>query len=63
MTEPGPAAPVASPCTGVCRFDEATGLCIGCGRSLDEIARWTTMDEAQRQRIRERLAGRAADAD
>jgi predicted Fe-S protein YdhL (DUF1289 family) len=63
MTGLGPAAPVASPCTGVCRIDEATGLCIGCGRSLDEIARWTVMDEAQRQRIRERLAGRAADAD
>jgi predicted Fe-S protein YdhL (DUF1289 family) len=29
----------------------ATGLCAGCGRTLDEIARWGTMSEAERARI------------
>ncbi|HVU81024.1 MAG TPA: DUF1289 domain-containing protein, partial [Rhodanobacteraceae bacterium] len=31
-----------SPCIGVCRMD-ADGLCIGCRRTLAEIARWGTM--------------------
>ena len=29
----------------------ATGLCAGCGRTLDEIARWGTMSEAERADI------------
>jgi predicted Fe-S protein YdhL (DUF1289 family) len=29
-----------SPCTGVCRIDEATGWCLGCARTADEIADW-----------------------
>lgn len=39
--------PLASPCINVCRMDEASGLCLGCFRSLDEIARWSaaTPDE------------------
>jgi predicted Fe-S protein YdhL (DUF1289 family) len=45
----------ASPCIAVCRLDPATGLCIGCGRSIDEIARWPDLDDAERQRIVERL--------
>ncbi len=43
-------SPIASPCIGVCRID-AHGLCIGCRRSLDEIARWSRMDNAERLRI------------
>jgi predicted Fe-S protein YdhL (DUF1289 family) len=36
-----------TPCTGVCRLD-ARGLCEGCLRTGDEIARWSTMDDAQK---------------
>jgi uncharacterized protein len=36
-----------TPCTGVCRLD-ARGLCMGCLRTGDEIARWSTMDDAQK---------------
>jgi predicted Fe-S protein YdhL (DUF1289 family) len=36
-----------TPCTGVCRLD-ARGLCEGCLRTSDEIARWSTMDDAQK---------------
>ena len=43
------AAPVASPCTNVCRIDPRTGWCEGCWRTLDEIAAWSTLsDEAKR---------------
>jgi len=40
-----------SPCIKVCVIDPATRLCKGCGRSLDEIARWGAMGEAERARI------------
>ncbi len=43
MGEPPP-----SPCTGVCTLD-ADDRCLGCGRTLDEIAAWGSMD-ADRQR-------------
>lgn len=39
----------ASPCIGVCRMD-ADGLCIGCRRTLAEIARWGTMSNDDRKR-------------
>jgi uncharacterized protein len=29
-----------SPCNQVCVIDAPTGYCIGCGRTLDEIAEW-----------------------
>ena len=31
---------VASPCINVCRMDADFALCLGCFRSLDEIAEW-----------------------
>ncbi len=44
---PHPAVP--SPCVNVCRMNEATGLCVGCHRTLDEIAQWSVLgDEAKR---------------
>ncbi|MHB8493993.1 MAG: DUF1289 domain-containing protein [Casimicrobiaceae bacterium] len=45
------AAPVASPCISVCRMDDATGLCIGCLRTLDEIAAWGTLDDDARREV------------
>jgi uncharacterized protein len=45
-----PATSVPSPCVSVCRMDEPSGLCVGCWRTLDEIACWATLgDEAKRQ--------------
>lgn len=29
-----------SPCTNVCTMDTDTGWCLGCGRTLGEIAEW-----------------------
>lgn len=52
--------PVASPCTRVCKIDEATGWCIGCGRSLNEIARWGTAEPTEQAAILARLPGRQA---
>ena len=43
--------PVPSPCICVCTMDPATGLCIGCYRTLDEIAGWSAMDDAGKREI------------
>ena len=45
MTEPT----VASPCTSVCRMDARTGWCEGCLRTLDEIAAWAQLDDADKR--------------
>ena len=37
-----------SPCVGVCTLDGATGWCLGCGRSGDEVAGWIAMSDAER---------------
>ena len=42
---------VASPCNSVCTIDAATGLCEGCLRTLDEIALWSTLDDAARRSV------------
>ena len=53
-----PISSIDSPCIGICRMD-THGLCIGCRRSLDEIARWGAMSQAERLRImREQLPRR-----
>jgi predicted Fe-S protein YdhL (DUF1289 family) len=51
---PGP----ASPCIGVCRLDPAERFCLGCGRTIEEIARWPTASAEERRAILARLAGR-----
>ena len=42
---------IESPCNKVCVVHPAQKLCIGCGRSLDEIARWIDLDATERRRI------------
>ena len=53
---------ISTPCIKVCVMDAAAGLCSGCGRTLDEIARWGTMTESERQSIMRVLAERLARA-
>jgi hypothetical protein len=52
------ATAIESPCTRVCVVHPARRLCIGCGRSLDEIARWVDFDAAERARIMTQLPAR-----
>jgi uncharacterized protein len=51
---------IESPCNRVCTLDPASGLCLGCGRSLDVIARWTRMTDAERERVVAELGRRPA---
>jgi len=50
---------VKSPCNNVCQLDPKSGLCIGCARTLDEIARWAEMSDAERERVMAELPQRS----
>lgn len=53
---------VETPCIAVCFIDPATKLCLGCGRTLPEIAQWHRMTGDERSAVMDTLAGRMADA-
>jgi uncharacterized protein len=42
---------ITSPCNKICEIHAPTGLCIGCGRTLDEIANWANASERERAAI------------
>ncbi len=50
-----------SPCIRLCTLDEED-ICVGCGRTLDEIREWTSYDPQQQSQVlvrcRERMASR-----
>ena len=49
-----------SPCISVCQIDPATGWCIGCRRSIDEIRDWIISTPEERQKILDALPARRA---
>jgi uncharacterized protein len=51
-----------TPCIAVCIIDPRTSLCLGCGRTLPEIARWHRIETAERLAIMALLPARMADA-
>jgi len=53
-------APVASPCISVCRLDADTGFCVGCLRTIDEIAAWGALDDDARRDVLAAVARRRA---
>jgi predicted Fe-S protein YdhL (DUF1289 family) len=53
-------ARIDSPCNKICVVRPGGNLCVGCGRTLEEIAGWTAFTTAQRQRIMADLPRRLA---
>ncbi len=49
---------VASPCIDICRMDAATGWCEGCLRTLDEIACWSVLSDADKLAVKAELQQR-----
>ena len=49
---------IESPCVNICTLDARSGICLGCGRTIDEIARWTAMTAAERSRVMHELPAR-----
>lgn len=60
---------IASPCRGICKIDEPSQLCEGCLRSIDEITRWSRMDDDQKLSVlsacldREQISSSASHSD
>lgn len=53
-----PGTGVPSPCVSVCQMDPASGLCRGCWRTLDEIAGWGQLGDADKLLIWGRIEAR-----
>ena len=47
-----------SPCVKVCTYDQERGLCLGCGRTLEEIGAWFSMRDEERRAVMEKLPER-----
>lgn len=63
MADEGRTRPeIESPCVNVCLVHPATGLCLGCHRTIDEIAAWSTLSPEARRAVMADLLSRAARA-
>ena len=51
---------IETPCVKICTLDARSGMCLGCGRGIDEIAGWSAMSAAERARIMNELPFRLA---
>ncbi|HEY0301263.1 MAG TPA: DUF1289 domain-containing protein [Rhizomicrobium sp.] len=53
---------IQSPCINICTIDARSRLCLGCGRTIDEVAAWGTMSPAERAQVMAELPARKAAA-
>jgi uncharacterized protein len=51
-------SPVPSPCISVCQMDAASGWCMGCRRTIDEVAAWSRLTDDAKRAVWEQLAQR-----
>ncbi len=56
---PPPSAAIETPCVKICVIDE-DGLCVGCARTLEEIAGWGSFSAERRHAVMSALPGRRA---
>ena len=56
------AASVASPCVQICVIDATDGWCVGCARTLTEIAEWSGYSASERRAVMADLPRRRGDA-
>jgi predicted Fe-S protein YdhL (DUF1289 family) len=62
MTLPPDSLPtVASPCIKVCVLD-ARNVCVGCGRTIDEITQWSRLTVEQQRLIVDQAQQRRREA-
>lgn len=53
---PSPDEEVPSPCRNLCELDGARQHCVGCGRTIQEVSRWSAMTAQERKAVLARLA-------
>jgi predicted Fe-S protein YdhL (DUF1289 family) len=51
---------IASPCNKICVVDPEQRHCIGCWRTLEEIAGWPSMTDEEQRAVLARLEARRA---
>jgi predicted Fe-S protein YdhL (DUF1289 family) len=49
---------VPSPCNSICTIDAKLGVCIGCYRTLDEIASWMRLSDDRKREVVRSLPAR-----
>ncbi len=52
---------IETPCVKICVVDPNSGLCLGCGRTLSEIAGWSGFTGEERRRVMAELPQRLRD--
>ena len=60
MPDASLAEAIPSPCVGTCQVDPVHGFCVGCARTLGEIAAWRAASSALRDRVWAELPARRA---
>ena len=50
-----------SPCISICQIDPKTGNCLGCYRSRQEIASWSTMSTDEQAELLQALKQRRSE--
>lgn len=55
--------PIETPCVQVCVLDPATGWCVGCGRTGEEIGGWLGLTPRERRAVMAALPERMAALD
>ncbi len=55
-----PMTTIATPCINVCTLDPESKRCLGCGRTIEEIAQWTLLSDEDRARVMAELPARLA---
>ncbi len=51
---------IESPCIKACTLDARASLCLGCGRTVAEIAGWSNMSPDERRGVMAELPARLA---
>ena len=46
-------SPIESPCISVCRYENE--VCVGCGRTVDDITNWYNMTDDEKQAVLNRI--------
>jgi len=57
-SQPTPRRAAITPCIKVCMVDGQSGLCLGCFRTLPEIARWERFSDKERLALMAALPSR-----
>ena len=40
-----------SPCIDICTIDSESGLCVGCGRTQEEISNWSMKNNEEKEQL------------